>query len=67
MNHNSRKAMFAKGKQIPIAPRITNTVKKDGDCPYCWAGNLHNGKCSNCHVQTSDGPRTREQIHKGMN
>jgi hypothetical protein len=47
-------------------PRITNTVKKDGNCPHCWAGNLHNGKCSNCRKGNLK-PRTREQIHKGMN
>ena len=46
-------------------PRIKNKVKKDGNCPYCWHGDLHNGKCSNCHKGNLK-PRTREQIYKGM-
>ena len=53
------------GKYIPTVPRIKNKVKKDGNCPYCWYGDLHNGKCSNCHKGNLK-PRTREQIYKGM-
>ena len=46
-------------------PRIKNKIKKDGNCPYCWYGDLHNGKCSNCGKRNLK-PRTREQIHKGL-
>ena len=57
-------------KYDPINPNRPNTpsgsVKKDGNCPHCWYGDLHNGKCSNCHKGNLK-PRTREQIHKGMN